>query len=186
MAFVAKHVFSLVTNQWGEAYVRGTAVSGCPAGGSVTALFSWTDNPENSASCSSRPSPAEGWVSRPRSSGLGTWQQGFVGRGGAGGSLRQLSSQPVARETPAFVCPCLSSRSVALAWRDWEGCVPNPASPGGGGGDARLLGRLRSAAAGAGLGRAPSWLCWEHHPSPGLQAPRAGARLAPTASLGSV
>lgn len=40
MAFVAKHIFSLVTNQWGEAYVRGAAVSGCLAGGSVTTLFS--------------------------------------------------------------------------------------------------------------------------------------------------
>ena len=30
MPFVAKHIFSLVTNQWGETYARGAAVPGCP------------------------------------------------------------------------------------------------------------------------------------------------------------
>lgn len=33
MAFVAKHIFSLVTNQWGETYVGAAAVPGCPFGG---------------------------------------------------------------------------------------------------------------------------------------------------------
>lgn len=35
MVFVAKHIFSLITNQWGETYVRGTAVLGCPFGRSA-------------------------------------------------------------------------------------------------------------------------------------------------------
>lgn len=30
MGFVAKHIFSLVTNQWGETYVTGTALLDCP------------------------------------------------------------------------------------------------------------------------------------------------------------
>lgn len=35
MAFVAKHVFLLVTKQWGETYVRRTAVLDCPFGRSA-------------------------------------------------------------------------------------------------------------------------------------------------------
>lgn len=198
MAFVAKHIFSLVTNQWGEAYVRGAAVSGCPAGGSVTTLFSWTDNSDNSASWSSHAGPAGGVGGLHPELRAGDLAAGLCPaprRQGRSGRLRQLSSQPVARETSAFVCPCLSSQSMALAWRGWGGgVVPNPTSPGGeggaGGGCSLARARLRSAAGGAGLCRAPSRLCWlEHHQSPRLQAPprwsTPGSHGLSCASLGS-
>lgn len=48
VAFVAKHIFSLVTNQWGETYVGGALVLGCPCGRSADDAGQTIQHPRSS------------------------------------------------------------------------------------------------------------------------------------------